>query len=1266
MRSFWFFVCFILICITGYAQHPRLVIPVGHTEAITDCSFSPNGKLVVTSSFDETACIWNAETGQLLHQLKGHKGKVRSAAFSANGNLVLTSSDDLTVRIWDAISGDSLFLFNTNNRLKSNCFAFFSTSGDSIVMSQSDSLLQVCDVKTGSVLQVLHGNRLHIEGASFSPDGTKIIGRSKVTARIWDVATGKMLAPAIKINATEGFQWIRFSADGSKVLSCLNVEDLLIWDAQTGKSLPSFADRIAADKFGPFTPDGKQVVATLKNNSTQLINVDNGSVAVTLEKTPYTGKLTFSPDGKWLAAASANGKAIVWNALSGKILTSDSIFSSYYGKMCFSPNGSSLLTTDEREIVIHDLKDGHEPILFKGHAGAVDDVLFSEDGKTIYAYSVQRGIEEWETATAKPIKTLLKNIHYKYGRELVYLPDGKRAISYKNGPACIIDVQNGTTLLSFNANTDSINKLFISRDGNLAVSCSDDGKASIWDLATGNLLNIFDLPFSNLETGVFSPDNKFLITVEQGGTKQALVWNLSTKEISDTLGGDVHLIKSVVFSNTGNKVAIGNNNGLISVWDAEKGERLWEKQFNRFNNYEFLVFSPDDQWILAASKGQGVLQLINAGTGAKEWEMNSIRPWFMEPSAFSNDGKQFFTFSFNNTFCKRDLLSGKVLDSLELGTYSLSDYNYASNKLVARNNSEIKLFSLDSNKHLYSLYAIDGADYLVIDSKGRYDGTRDARKLLYLVCNQEVIGLDQLKDQLWVPNLATRIMNGELINDKSLDDLNICNNVPVIMLKESATEYQFVITPQRGGLGDIIVSINGMETQTLQKEDLTQDGSNYVYTVSADFVNSIEGDQKEVKVRALTADNKISSSDVVLKKGSATVTNVIPDLYAVFIGVSNYKGDKLDLQYAAKDARDLGHAFEAAAKKFLNTEPDTEHVFMYRLNTDTPHTGFPDKATIHQTLIEIGTKSKPNDILVIFFAGHGVMIGEKQQFYFLTADASDSSNASAIEETGISMDTLTEWVRPSRIKAQNRVLIFDACNSGQAITNFLTVGSDVESKQIKTIEELNERSKFFILSASASNQSAYEYGMYSQGLLTYSLLNTIKLNQAIFNKRNYLDVSKWFTASNELLTELVKQNKVRQDPQLVSSNTFNVGVVDEDVRNQIQLPEGKPMFGRSEFRNTELRLDNLKLRDAVYDAFNAVITSNATTNILFNETYEGVGVTSLSCDYTVSNGKVTVSVLLIKDGKTRVGEFTGEGIDADLKKLGADIVAKATEFLLKK
>ena len=84
-------------------------------------------------------------------------------------------------------------------------------------------------------------------------------------------------------------------------------------------------------------------------------------------------------------------------------------------------------------------------------------------------------------------------------------------------------------------------------------------------------------------------------------------------------------------------------------------------------------------------------------------------------------------------------------------------------------------------------------------------------------------------------------------------------------------------------------------------------------------------------------------------------------------------------------------------------------------------------------------------------------------------------------------------IRDRVLKAQKRILVFDACNSGQAIKDFVKMGNtdqgylaarnDAQAQQIKAIDKLNEKSGLFILSASASNQSAYELGRYSQGLL---------------------------------------------------------------------------------------------------------------------------------------------------------------------------------------
>ena len=59
-------------------------------------AFSPDGRRVVTASYDKMAKIWNATTGKVVHTLKGHSGWVYSAAFSPDGRSVVTASGGMT------------------------------------------------------------------------------------------------------------------------------------------------------------------------------------------------------------------------------------------------------------------------------------------------------------------------------------------------------------------------------------------------------------------------------------------------------------------------------------------------------------------------------------------------------------------------------------------------------------------------------------------------------------------------------------------------------------------------------------------------------------------------------------------------------------------------------------------------------------------------------------------------------------------------------------------------------------------------------------------------------------------------------------------------------------------------------------------------------------------------------------------------------------------------------------------------------------------
>ena len=517
-------------------------------------------------------------------------------------------------------------------------------------------------------------------------------------------------------------------------------------------------------------------------------------------------------------------------------------------------------------------------------------------------------------------------------------------------------------------------------------------------------------------------------------------------------------------------------------------------------------------------------------------------------------------------------------------------------------------------------------------------------------------------------------MKGETINAKSLDELNICGLTPEVKDVSSKTdEYYFKINPRRGGLGETVLYVNGIEAKRYKPVELKKNGSNYELLIKKEELKNlfITGKENQVIVKAYTSDNAFSSRGLKITVDKTKEVTTPPNLYAVMVGVSDYKGDELDLKYAAKDATDISAAVSNAARKLLNAD-GKEHVFMYNLTTAKERYQLPEKNSIKKVLEEIGKKATANDILLIFFAGHGVMSGaeEKKQFYFLSSDASKTSAVDAIADVGISTAELTDWMKPQNIKAQKRILIFDACNSGQAISDFVKMGndnqnylaarSDDKAQQIKAIDKLNEKSGLFILSASASNQSAYEMGRYSQGLLTYSLLKAIKQQPDILDAGKYLDVSRWFSAAEKTVSEIAKESGSRQDPQIVTNTNFNIGLVDDEVMAKIILPTEKALFGASNFQNSDEAIadDDLELSKQVNLQLNDLSARGTDAAIVYVTATNSPDAYTLSGRYTVTGNAITVTVN-IKQNKTIKTKFELSGTKDKLGELAAAVAERA-------
>ncbi|SRR6266404_345016 len=182
-----------------------------HSGSISDAVFSPNGHLIVTTSFDNTARIWNADSGRCLRELVGHQRSVSSAAFSPNGDRVVTTSFDNTARVWDVASGKPLAILGQH--LRAVTTAKFSRDGTLIATASDDGSARVWDSGTYQTLAVIDGPKIAVNSIEFSPDGRfLVIASNDETPRVWEARTGKIAA---ELTGHRDIVWrASFSPDG--------------------------------------------------------------------------------------------------------------------------------------------------------------------------------------------------------------------------------------------------------------------------------------------------------------------------------------------------------------------------------------------------------------------------------------------------------------------------------------------------------------------------------------------------------------------------------------------------------------------------------------------------------------------------------------------------------------------------------------------------------------------------------------------------------------------------------------------------------------------------------------------------------------------------------------------------------------------------------------------------------------------------------------------------------------------------------------------
>jgi WD40 repeat protein len=149
---------------------------------------NPDDSEIATASEDGTARVWSLPSGRVLHVLRGHNGPVESVAWSPDGREVVTGGVDGTVRVWNARTGRETSTLTDPGAAVSD--VAFSPDGHEVAGIDIGGNTWVWDIRTGLPRRFSGTTNVDV----FSNDGRLLASGSPLGARVFDVATGAVIA----------------------------------------------------------------------------------------------------------------------------------------------------------------------------------------------------------------------------------------------------------------------------------------------------------------------------------------------------------------------------------------------------------------------------------------------------------------------------------------------------------------------------------------------------------------------------------------------------------------------------------------------------------------------------------------------------------------------------------------------------------------------------------------------------------------------------------------------------------------------------------------------------------------------------------------------------------------------------------------------------------------------------------------------------------------------------------------------------------------
>jgi WD40 repeat protein len=597
---------------------------LGHRNEVWGAAYSPDGRMLATSSADRTVRLWDLATKRTLAILKGHTGTVRALAFSPDGKRLATAGEDRTVRLWDLPSRRLAATLRGHTDWIERIA--FSPDGKLLASASDDETVKLWDVASRRLAVTLRAHRGGasggVSGVAFSPDGKWLAsGGFDNTIKLWDVASRRNVAtlrgprgPVIDLAfSPDG----RMLAASQRLRSSFSPSEVALWDLPSRRQIASLRGHIQDVGMLAFSPEGRRLASASDDGTVRLWDVPGRRLITILRgHRGYVLGVAFSPDGESIASTSGDGTVKLWDAAPAP--TTDVLrgHREFVLKVAFSPDGKTLATgAFDGTVRLWDVAAHREIAALKQPTRLIQSVAFSPDGRTLAVGSrKERWVRLWDVATRRQITALPARGSDAWS--VAFAPDGKTLAT--GGTGGMIELWDPVThrqvahrqVASLPGHRARVLCLAFSPDGRLFASGAADGQARLWDVGSGREIATLRGHSQAVRSVAFSPNGGLLASGSDDSTIR--LWEISTRRCLGVLQGRQFNVSSVAFSPDGKELASGGDDGTLKLWSLTTQQEVLTLK-EHIGGIFWLAFSPDGN-TLATASGDTTVRLWHAAS----------------------------------------------------------------------------------------------------------------------------------------------------------------------------------------------------------------------------------------------------------------------------------------------------------------------------------------------------------------------------------------------------------------------------------------------------------------------------------------------------------------------------------------------------------------------------------------------------------------------------------------------------------------------------